>query len=327
MAVYTQVGDDELVAFLADYDVGNLLSFKGIAEGVENSNYLVATTAGQFILTLYEKRFAEADLPFFVGLMAHLAANGISCPTPLTTRDGKQIGQLSGRPAALISFLEGFWLRKPKPENCHAVGRALAELHAAGTGFDQHRTNALSLADWTRLFARFEARADEIHPDLGDAIATELHTLEALWPDAAALPAGVIHADLFPDNVFFRDGQLSGIIDFYFACNDHLAYDIAIALNAWCFETNYAFNLTKGRALLSGYEQVRELEANEADLLPILCRGAALRFLLTRAFDWLHTDPAALVKPHDPRAYLRRLWVHQSMTGPADYGWRNEGAS
>lgn len=324
MAVYTEVGDDDLVGFLAAYGVGDLVSFKGIAEGVENSNYLVQTTADQFILTLYEKRVAERDLPFFLGLMEHLALADFVCPTPVRRQDGAQLAQLAGRPAALVTFLDGVWPRKPTTAHCHAVGRAMAELHLAAGSFTLTRANGLGPDAWPGLFARFRDAADTIHPGLSATIATELEALDALWPEAGALPTGVIHADLFPDNIFFRDGALSGVIDFYFACQDLLAYDIAIALNAWCFEPNISVNLTKGRALLAGYESVRPLEPQEVAALPVLCRGAALRFLLTRAFDWLNTPDTALVKPHDPLPYLRRLWVHQQIESARDYG-RDDG--
>ena len=318
MAVYTEVSDDDLARFLSAYGVGDLLSYKGIAEGVENTNYIVHTTQGPYILTLYERRVSREDLPFFLGLMEHLAAKGVSCPLPVRNHDGAFLGELAGRAAALITFLEGFWPRRPTAEHCLEVGRALAKLHAAGAGFALKRDNALGVAGWRPLFERFKAEADDIAPGLAAVIESELRVLEANWPKT--LPRGVIHADLFPDNVFFIGSRLSGLIDFYFACNDALAYDLAICLNAWCFEPDFAFNVTKGRALLKGYQEVRRLEAGEIAAMPMLARGAALRFLLTRAYDWLNTPDTAFVKPHDPVAYLRRLRFHQSARGIADYG-------
>ena len=318
MAVYTEVADDALAAFVASYGLGRVHSCKGIAEGVENTNYLVGTDKGPFILTLYEKRVNPAELPFFLGLMEHLAAAGLTCPTPVRDLAGRNLRELEGRPAALVSFLEGVWIRKPAVEHCASVGEALARLHLAGNSFAMRRENGLGLANWRPLFERFRARAGDISPDLGEAIAIELDHLEATWP--RGLQTGVIHADLFPDNVFFLDGQLSGMIDFYFACTDALAYDLAVGLNAWCFEPDYAFNVTKGRALLKGYESVRPLGADETSALPVLARGAALRFLLTRAFDWINTPPGALVQRKDPAEYLRRLRFHQAVASPADYG-------
>ncbi|MDO9415772.1 homoserine kinase [Pararhizobium sp.] len=326
MAVYTDITEDDLADFLTGYDIGTLTAYKGIAEGVENTNFLMHTTSGSYILTLYEKRVDPGDLPFFLGLMQHLAAGGLSCPLPLPRRDGAQLGELSGRPAAIISFLEGLWLRKPEAKHCRAVGRALAEMHVAGEGFALTRPNALSVGGWRPLWNNSAARADEVEKGLKDQIAGELDFLEANWP--SNLPGGVIHADLFPDNVFFLGDALSGLIDFYFACNDLLAYDVSICLNAWCFEKDGSFNMTKGMALLSGYESVRRLTPAEADALPLLSRGSAVRFFLTRLYDWLMTPPGALVVKKDPLEYLRKLQFHQSVTSAAEYGLvRSEGSA
>ncbi len=318
MAVYTEVSDEELSTFIASYGLGELLSFKGIAEGVENTNYIVHATRGSFILTLYEKRVVREDLPFFLGLMEHLAARGVSCPTPVRDREGRNLKELAGRPAALVTFLEGFWVRRPTAAHCAAVGRALAELHMGGEGFALSRANALGLAGWRPLYERFAAKAAQIAPGLDALIESELKSLEASWPKS--LVAGVIHADLFPDNVFFLSDRLSGLIDFYFACNDALAYDIAVCLNAWCFEKDLSFNITKGRALLRGYEELRPLTPAEREAMPLLARGAALRFLLTRAYDWLNTPKDALVSPKNPLEYVRRLRFHQGARSIADYG-------
>ncbi|KAB2916038.1 MAG: homoserine kinase [Hyphomicrobiaceae bacterium] len=319
MAVYTEVSDEDLAGFIASYDLGALLSYKGIAEGVENTNYLVHTEKGPYFLTLFEKRVAAADLPFFLGLMEHLSKAGLTCPTPVHDAEGRVLRTLAGRPAALVTFLEGVWIRRPQARHCAAVGQAMARLHLAGQGFPLSRKNALGLSGWRPLFERFRARADEIAPGLAGTIEQELDHLEARWP--SALPQGVIHADLFPDNVFFLGDALSGLIDFYFACNDALSYDIAVTLNAWCFESDHSFNITKGQALLKGYQSVRPISAEERDALPLLARGAALRFLLTRAHDWLHTSKDALVSPKDPVEYLRRLKFHRSIKAASEYGF------
>ncbi len=319
MAVYTDVSDEELAAFLGEYDIGALVSCKGIAEGVENSNFLLQTEGGRFILTLYEKRVNEADLPFFLALMAHLAGNGIDTPLPVKARDGQALRRLAGRPAVVVTFLDGMSARRPNVEQCGQLGEALAKLHAAGADFKSHtRPNALGPHGWRPLLERSGPAANTVQAGLYGFADEELLFLESHWPKG--LPAGVIHADLFPDNVFFLRGRLSGIIDLYFACNDLLAYDLAICLNAWCFEPDYAFNITKGRALVAGYERVRPLLPEERAALPVLCRGAALRFMLTRLYDWLNVPPGALVKPHDPMAYYRRLRTHQKVAGPAEYG-------
>lgn len=318
MAVYTEVADDELATFVAVYDIGEVLSIKGIAEGVENSNFLLHARAGYFILTLYEKRVDEADLPFFLGLMEHLAERGITCPQPVKDRTGQALRRLAGRPTALVTFLDGVSVRRPTAVHCAEVGGTLAKLHAAGSDFPMRRANALSLAAWRPLFESVAGRADAVVPGLAARTCRALGEIERDWP--AGLPTGVIHADLFTDNVFFLAGKLSGVIDFYFASTDALAYDIAVCLNAWCFEPDGSFNVTKGRALISAYERVRKLTREEIVALPVLCRGSALRFMVTRLVDWLDVPPGALVKPKDPLEYDRKLAFHRQATMAADYG-------
>jgi homoserine kinase type II len=323
MAVYTDVAADELAEFLEGYDIGELLSYKGIAEGVENSNFLLHTTSGYFFLTLYEKRVALNDLPFFLGLMAHLAQHGITCPQPVTTRKGEALGTLGGRPAAIIDFLEGVWPRKPNAAHCVAVGQALAKLHLAGRDFPMTRVNALSVSGWRPLFEQAASRADTLQHGLRALLSAELDHLEKSWPKH--LPEGVIHADLFPDNVLFLGDKLSGLIDFYFACNDIFAYDVAICLNAWCFEIDHSFNVTKARAFLNAYSRERKLSDAEQDALPLLARGAAMRILLTRMVDWFNVPPGALVRPKDPLEYVRKLRFQQSVKSIRDYGVEQSG--
>ncbi len=318
MAVYTDVSDEELEAFIGSYDIGALTSFKGIAEGVENSNYLVHTESGRYILTLYEKRVSREDLPYFLALMEHLAARGITCPLPVRDREGSTLKALAGRPAALITFLDGLWVRRPAIEHCAGLGDALARFHLAGADFPMMRANSLSLPGWQALFATIGRAADEVVRGLSGVIEKELRHLEGKWPKD--LLEGVIHADLFPDNVFFLGDRISGLIDFYFACNDMLAYDVAVCLNAWCFETDGSFNVTKARALLEAYEKVRPLTRAELDRLSTLARGAALRFLLTRTYDLINTDANALVKTKDPNEYLRKLRFHQRVKSTREYG-------
>ena len=318
MAVYTDVTDEALFAFLGAYDLGAVLSFKGIAEGVENTNFLLHCEGGRFILTLYEKRVNPDDLPFFIGLIEHLAAKNLSCPLPVKTREGEALGELAGRPAAIVTFLDGVSARKPDASQCRETGRALAQLHLAGQGFPLMRRNGLSVEDWAPLFETSRDRAEEVSPGLAYEITEELEALQRQWP--CDLPQGIIHADLFPDNVFFIGAKLSGVIDFYFACNDALSYDLAIGLNAWCFEPDGAFNATKGRAMLQGYESLRRLDDEERLALPILARGAAMRFLLTRLYDWLNVPPGALVKPKNPLEYLDKLRFHQTIDRAGEYG-------
>jgi len=318
MAVYTEVSDEELGAFVGSYDLGELWSYKGIAEGVENTNYLIHTAVGPYILTLYEKRVRSEELPFFLDLMDHLASSGIKCPTPVRDREGKMLRKLAGRPAAIVTFLEGLWIRRPHVEHCAELGKHLAKFHLAGQSFGQRRQNNLSVQGWRPLFEACGPRTDEIADNLQREISDELAFLEANWPNG--LPAGIIHADLFPDNVFFLGPEISGLIDFYFACTDMLAFDIAICLNAWCFESDNSFNITKARALLDSYTGVRRLDDGEFELLPILARGAALRFLLTRVYDWLNANDGALVRPKDPIEYLRKLRFHRKVASTREYG-------
>lgn len=318
MAVYTEVGAEELESLLARYDIGSLIACKGIAEGVENSNYFLATDRGQYILTLYEKRVHEEDLPYFLGLMEHLSAAGISCPTPIADREGNVLQKVAGRPAAIVTFLSGYAMRKPRVEHCRPLGAALAELHLAGASFPMKRRNTLSLDGWEAILASLDGEPDKLKPGMTAQLAAELEELKSAWP--RGLPEGVIHADLFPDNVFFLGETVSGLIDFYFACNDILSYDVAICMNAWCFEADHSFNVTKARALLKGYNSVRQLEAAEIEALPMLARGAAMRFLLTRIHDWFRTPASALVNRKDPLEYWRKLRFHRTVTSPSAYG-------
>lgn len=320
MAVYTDISEVELSAFIARYDIGELLSYKGIAEGVENSNFLLHATSAAYILTLYEKRVNRDDLPFFLGLMQHLSDKGIRCPLPVKRSDGEIIGELAGRPAAIVTFLEGMWMRRPTVEHCREVGASLAAMHLAGQDFALRRKNGLTVDGWRPLWEKARDRADEVERGLADEVEADLADFEANWP--SSLPVGVIHADLFPDNVFFLGKRLSGLIDFYFACTDLLAYDVAVCLNAWCFEKDNSFNLTKGMALLGGYTAVRPLSSEEAAALPMLARGSALRFMLTRLYDWLNTPEGSLVVKKDPLEYLRRMRFHRHVASAVEYGLR-----
>ena len=317
MAVYTEVSFEELERLLEQYDIGQPLSFKGIAEGIENSNFYLQTDRGAFILTLYEKRVNPDDLPFFLGLMEHLAERGIHCPLPVKTRDGTSLVSLNGRHAAIVTFLTGISLRRPDAAHCAAASTVLAELHKAGEGFARRRTNALGPKGWRPLAEAIQG-ADTIEDGLGAMISASLEELVAAWP--SGLPSGVIHADYFPDNVLFMQDQVGGVIDFYFACNDFYIYDLAIMLNSWCFELDGSYNITKGQAVIQAYKAARALSDAEVAALPVLMRGAALRFLLTRAYDWLNPDPNALVRPKDPREYSKKLRFHNKVKHAREYG-------
>ena len=306
MAVYTQVSAEALAALLELYDAGSLVSVKGIAEGVENSNYLVDTTANRFILTLYEKRVDSSDLPFFMALLDHLADKGLAVPRAIRDRTGRQIQEVMGRPACLIEFLPGVSVSHPTPAQAHAAGMALGQMHAALADFAENRPNALGLAGWHALAARCGPDLDQISAGLGQRIADELGWLDRHWP--SSLPHSVIHADLFPDNVLMRGANVTGMIDFYFACSDVRAWDVAVTHSAWCFEDDgTGFHADRAAALIAGYEDAFGLSDAERDAFPALARGSCLRFMLTRAWDWLNTPADAMVTRKDPLAFLRRL--------------------
>lgn len=319
MAVYTDVSDADLEAFLADYDLGNVLAFKGIAEGVENTNFLLRTEAGSYILTLFEKRVNKDDLPFFLDLMEHLVTRGLNCPLPIKQRNGSVLGELCGRPATIISFLDGVAVRRPTAPQCRKLGEVLAKFHLATRDFPTSRPNDLSLAGWRKVYDGIDSiSAEEAFPGMRAKMGRELDQMDKLWP--RDLPSGVIHADLFTDNVFFLNNEVSGLIDFYFACTDAYAYDLVICLNAWCFEPDVAFNVTKARALVAGYQSVRPLTDKEIDALPLLARGASIRFLVTRLNDWLSVPEGALVVPKNPREYATKLAFHQGVYDARFYG-------
>jgi homoserine kinase type II len=310
MAVYTDITDAEVRAFLAEFEVGAPLTFKGIAEGVENSNFFLETTAGRYILTVYERRVRPEDLPFFLDLMRWLASRGYPCATPIADREGAMLKRLRGKPAALVAFLPGLSVRTPSLDHCREAGEGLGWLHRAAEGFPERRANALGHRAWSGLFGPHADEADALKPGLAATILDDLARLEKGWP--ATLPEGIVHADYFPDNVFFIDGRFGATIDFYFAAWDQLAYDVAAALNAWCFEADGTFNPPAALAFLEGYDRRRPLSGDERAALPILAHGAALRFFLTRLIDWSSTPAGSLVKPKDPLEYERKLAVHRA---------------
>jgi homoserine kinase type II len=310
MAVYTDITDEELAELLADFDLGAPLSLKGVAEGVENSNFLLETEAGRFFLTVYERRVRADDLPFFLELLRWIAARGFPSATPIADRRGELLKTVRGKPCAIVSFLSGLAVRRPTAAHCREAGAGLAQLHLAADGFPRRRANDLGQASWAPMFAGLASAADDLKPGLAATISSDLELLNGRWP--GDLPEGIIHADFFPDNVFFAAGKFAGAIDFYFACDDAFAYDIAIALNAWCFEPDGSFNITSARQLVAGYESRRALSDIERAALPVLAHGAAMRFFLTRLHDWGTTPEGALVRPKDPLEYERKLAVHRA---------------
>ena len=320
MAVYTHLGAEELARLIGEFDVGPLRSAKGIAEGISNSNWLIETAGrdgrgARFILTMYEERTEVSELPFFLGLMDHLSARGCPVPATIHDREGHAYRTLNGKALALIEYLPGVSVSQPTERQARSVGAALARIHLSGGDFPMGRTNTLGLGGWRELIDGCGAGGlESIDPVLAPLVAEEMGALMADWP--ADLPAGVIHADLFPDNVLMLGDEVTGLIDFYFACTDLYAYDVAVTHAAWCFDaTGARFDAALSTALLAGYEAVRPLSAAEHAALPLLARGAAMRFLSTRAYDWLHTPAGALVTRKDPLAFARRLEFYRGNPG------------
>lgn len=320
MAVYTELTHSEINNFLSAYNLPPLQRAEGIRAGVENTNYLLILKDGRkLILTLFEQRVSESDLPFFTGLMEHLANQSIPSPMPLHAGDGNIIRQVKGKPAIIVTFLEGKEAHDIILDNIRQLGRYTAKLHLAVADYKNTRNNALCFSGWKEILAKISGRADEITQGLANELQNEIAALESAWPDN--LPSGVIHADLFPDNVFYdAQSNLTGIIDFYFACNDFFAYELAICLNSWCFDNNWQFSHGKARELFSSYNAIRQLSGSELEALPVLARGAAFRFLLTRAHDWLFQIDGALVTPKDPKEYLAKLRFHQTISHYTEYG-------
>lgn len=326
MAVYTHLSNEDIAALMTEAYGFRALKFAiGIAQGVSNSNYLVVVedVSGneiKTILTLFEARTDPKDVPFFLQLMQHLATHGIECPGPIARTDGALYGEVAGKTAALVSFLEGKSRTRIEAVHAGEVGAALAKLHRAGENFAGQRTNALSLSGWQAIAEKVLPRLDEIQQGLQTLVRDALSDLAAQWQSVTALPRGIIHADFFPDNVFFEGDRVSGMIDFYFACTDVYAYDLAIAVNAWCFEPSREFNFTKSQQLLRQYQNHRPLTDAEKQALPLLMRGASMRFLLTRAQDWLFREKSALVTPKDPLEYAAKLRFHQRVKSASEYG-------
>lgn len=317
MAVYTHVDDKTLAAFLANYDLGQAVSFKGIAEGVENSNYFLETEKTRLVLTVYEKRANPDDLPYFLDLMEHLAQADIPSPLPIKDVNGTALQTLNGKPACMISFLKGVSVDDADEDHCAAVGAMLANMHKATATYDAVRQNDLSLEGWKKLADKTLPHADKVQVGLSNEIAKEMTFLEQNWPQT--LPTGTIHADLFPDNILFTGHEITGVIDFYFGCTDMLAYDLAVCINAWCFDEAVQFVPERAKRLTEMYDVSRAMSGGEIAALPVLCRGAAMRFLLTRLYDWLNPVEGAVVRPKNPLDYLTRLKFHQNVKDTAAY--------
>lgn len=318
MAVYTHLTKENINLLLEEYSIGKLISFRPITAGVENTNYFIDTDQDTFVLTIYEKRVEQQALPFYLGLMKHLHDKGAPVPNPLTNKSEKLYSTILGKSCAIISFLEGKSAHQIQNDHLAELGQHMAKLHLLSSDFSHSMTNRFSLPSWEGLFLQTKDKADQLKKGLSNEIEEHLQFLKTHWPQN--LPTGIIHGDLFPDNVFFKNNHLSGMIDFYFACTDFWMYDIAICLNAWCFEVGGDFNVTKARLLLTNYHKVRPISEEELNALPILASGAAMRFLLTRLYDWLYPATGAVVTPKNPLEYLQRLRFHQHITSHSEYG-------
>ena len=320
MAVYTKLSDKNLNEFFLKYKLGKILSYKGIREGIENTNYFIKTDKGNFILTVYEKRVEEKDLPFFMGLMRNLFDSKFPSPEPIINKNGNYITDILGKIAAVVSFLDCSVKKNLNTENCHEIGIQTAKLHLITQKLTLKRENKLSINSWRKIYINVQKDCSKIHPNLSNIVEKNLEEIENKLQKN--IPSGIIHADLFPDNLFFKNNILSGIIDFYFSCHDFYAFEIAICLNALCFEgkkENLSFNVTKAKKFIDGYSSIRKLSEIEKQSLKILCKGAAIRFLLTRVFDYLNLTEGAIVKIKDPVEYLKRLEFHDSVKDYQDY--------
>ena len=317
MAVYTKLEHQEVRQFLEQYNINNFKDYKGITEGVENTNYLIKTSEQDYILTIYEKRVDENDLPFFIKLLSYLSENKFPCPKPIANKNNEKINRIKNKNAALVTFLNGQSKNKITSEECFEIGKITAQLHEITKKFDINRKNNLSIENWDSIFEKTIKQKIDLDETIIKKTKNYLNFLKDKWPKN--LPQGIIHADLFPDNIFFTNNKVSGIIDFYFACNDFFAYEIAICINSLCFDNNSTFNMTKAKNLIDGYTSIRTLSEDEIKYLPILSMGAAMRFFLTRLYDFYHTDNKADVKIKDPFEYLKKIEFHSTIKNFNEY--------
>ena len=321
MAVYTKVTKNNLNNFLMNYDIGILKNFEEIAEGVENTNYKITTSKNIFILTIFEKRVSIKDLPFFMELMNYLNNKKYKCPKPIANLERKYISKINNKFCSIVSFIEGNWIKKIENTHCKQLGYNLAKLHVLTKDFKLKRNNSMGYKSWNNIFNNFNSKKINEYNDIYKVIYDELEFLNKNWPKK--LPSGIIHADLFQDNVFFKNNKFTGVIDFYFACNDYYAYELAVCLNAWCFENDQSFNTTKARLILNEYQKEKPLNKEEKEYFPILSRGAAVRFLLTRLNDLIFHSTKNFVKPKDPNEYLKILHFHKCIKSINEYGFDN----
>ena len=305
MAIYTKVDAHEAKSILKNFSLGELKKIQGIKKGIENTNYLLITTTGKFILTLFEKRVKTKELPFFMNLMLSLNDRKILCPKPIKNKNKKILFQVKNRQAAICSFVRGKEKTNHTLSECQSIGKNIAKLHMVGKKIKLHRANNLSIKSWIALNQSIKTKANKKIPNIYSFINTLLLDLKKKWP--SQLPTGIIHGDLFPDNIFFNKTKFAGFIDFYFSCSDFLIYDIAICINAMCFDKKIKFNKLKANALLKGYSSQRKISKKEFTALPQLLLGASIRFFLTRLHDSINRQKGAIVKVKNPKEFLKRI--------------------
>ena len=320
MAIYTKISKDDVVSIEKKFNLGKIVSFKGIKKGIENTNYLLKIKNKKFILTIFEKRVQKKDLPFFMGLMDKLKNQKINCPKPQKNKKGNFLINIKNKPASIVSFLEGKDKIKLKSKDCYEIGKSIAGFHRTSKKLKLYRKNSMSISEWSKLLNKIGNRCKSIDPNLNKLMKNSFLEVKGKWPKN--LPSGIIHGDLFIDNIFFKNSKFYGYIDFYFACNDFLIYEIAICINALCFDKKngkFFFNKKKSKNLIKGYSKIRKLSKNEKKSLNVLCKGAALRYLLTRTYDYLNTPKSAIIKKKDPREYIQKLKVHNKFDSFKNY--------
>ena len=309
MGVFTHISKENLNTFLEDYNLKEVQSFEGINEGIQNTNYKIKIDTKDFILTIYENINNTDDLDFFLSLMNYLSSKGIKCPIPIENSKSNYVGEIKSKPAALLTFIDGKSTLNIKKDHTFEVGKVLAEMHLNTKDFPLEKINDLSVDGWEKLLIKNKNKIDKFEKNLYKKIEDKIIIIRKKWPKD--LPSGVIHADLFPDNVLFRDGKVSGLIDFYFSCNDYFVYDLCICINAWCFNYKNEFQIDLFQNLLKGYQSIRKLEEEEINVIPLLCHASSLRFLLTRIDNWKNKNDLDIVNYQDPMEFLKRLEFHE----------------
>ena len=320
MAVYTKISRNDIISIDQKFNLGKIISFKGIKKGIENTNYLLRTKNNKYILTIFEKRVQKKDLPFFMSLMDKLNNHKINCPKPQKNKKGNYLFNIKNKPSSIVSFVEGKEKNKLKIKDCYEIGKNIAKLHMASKKIKLYRKNSMSLSSWPKLLNKIGNKSNKIDVNLNDLMKTSLRDIKKRWP--RKLSSGIIHGDLFIDNIFFKNNKFYGYIDFYFSSNDFLIYEIAICINALCFDKKnrkFIFNKKKSKNLLRGYSSLRKLSKNEKNCLNILCKGAALRYLLTRTYDYLNTPKSAIIKIKNPREYIQKLKIHNKFNNFKNY--------